>query len=235
MGQDFRDPEVAKKWENGGTIHNPLRAEQLEILVEIVRRTYREDHVILDLGYGTGQVDKLILEAVNHAKIVGIDWSDAMMEIAKNRLNDFGDHFESIRWDLSQLASLSLAHGSCQIVIAVQSLHHLTPEGMKSAYRWIFENLEHGGIFLLQDRVRVEDERVFPLYQRLWQKVDALNHTALAAHEGDNYEEHIRRTRERGDYPVLLDEHLKWLKDEGFHAACLHAYGHRVLVGAVKP
>ena len=68
------------------------------------------------------------------------------------------------------------------------------PEGMKSAYRWIFENLEHGGIFLLQDRVRVEDERVFPLYQRLWQKVDALNHTDLAAHEGDNYEEHIRRT-----------------------------------------
>lgn len=235
MGQDFRDEQVAKRWDERGSNHNPLRQEQLEILVHLIRQSYRDKHRILDLGYGTGQVDKLIFDSVPKAQIVGVDWSQAMMEIAKRRLEQHKDQFESIKWDLSQLSSLALPPGQYQIAIAVQSLHHLTPEAMKEGYRWIFENLEPGGAFFLQDRVRVENEHVFPLFVSLWQRVDHMTGSELTSHEGESYERHVDTTQARGDYPVLLEEHLAWLKDVGFEAACLQAYGHRALIGAVKP
>ena len=72
---------------------NPLRPEQLHILLTILTNTFQSNQWILDLGYGSGQIEKLIFERIPQAKIVGVDNSDAMMQLAHKRLGTYEHQF----------------------------------------------------------------------------------------------------------------------------------------------
>lgn len=71
-------------------------------------------------------------------------------------------------------------------------------------------------------------------YHMVWQHQDNLYGSTVANHEGATFEEHERTVRERGDFPVLLDEHLKSLRETGFEAACVHSHGNRALIVGIK-
>ena len=39
---------------------------------------------------------------------------------------------------------------------------------------------------------------------------------------------------QKGDRPASLEAHLRWLREAGFEPAVLHAYGHYLLLGALR-
>lgn len=89
MAQDWGNPITAIQWDQKGTNRNPIRREQLDILVTILEKSFKQNEWILDLGYGSGQIEKLIFERLPEAKIVGVDNSDAMMELAQQLLSKY--------------------------------------------------------------------------------------------------------------------------------------------------
>ncbi|MFB5189920.1 class I SAM-dependent methyltransferase [Alicyclobacillus fastidiosus] len=235
MTQNWNHPDTARLWDAKGNRRNPIRFEQLDILVSILESAYAKDAWILDLGYGSGQVEKLIFERLPEASVVGVDNSEAMMELAKQRLSENTSRFVSVRHDLGDIDTLSLPNHKYQFVIAIQSLHHLSKEQMQAVYRYIYRTLEPGGLFLLLDRLQVETKGLWEVYHTVWARQDRLYESTVASHEGTSFEDHQRTVLDRGDYPVLLDEHLEWLRKSGFEAACLHAHGHRALIVGRKP
>jgi ubiquinone/menaquinone biosynthesis C-methylase UbiE len=235
MAQDWGNRDVARNWDAKGSEHNPSRGEQLDILVTLLEKMMRPNTWMLDLGYGSGQVEKLIFERIPQARIVGVDGSREMMNIAAERLTAYSDRFESIQYNLADFPSLTLPSHPYQFVIAIQSLHHLAREDMQAVYRRIYELLEPGGAFLLLDRMRVENAHVWQVLHHVWQRQDALYQSTVAEHEGESFADHERIVLGRGDYPVLLDEHLAWLKQIGMDAVCVHLHGNRGLVVGVKP
>ncbi|GMA60081.1 class I SAM-dependent methyltransferase [Alicyclobacillus fastidiosus] len=235
MTQNWNNPDTARLWDTNGNRRNPIRFEQLDILVSILESAYAKGAWILDLGYGSGQVEKRIFERIPDAAIVGVDNSEAMMELAKQRLSEYTSRFVSIRHDLSDIDTLSLPNHKYQFVIAIQSLHHLSKAQMRAVYQYIYRTLEPGGLFLLLDRLQVETKGLWEVYHAVWTRQDELYDSTVASHEGASFEDHQRIVLDRGDYPVLLDEHLEWLRNFGFEAACLHAHGHRALIVGRKP
>lgn len=230
--QDWSDPDFARKWNEDNASRNPLRPQQLEMLLAILEDEFEPGKTILDLGYGSGIVEQIIFERIPQAQIVGVDRSEALMALAAERLKPYPFRFISVQFDLSELPSIigpnsPLPRQQYQIVISVQALHHLTPERMQAAYLAIYDILEPRGLFLLQDRVAISTPDLWSAYQSLWR--------LLNVQEGETYEEHLSLVAAHGDQPVSLEQHLRWLNDAGFEAACLHLHANRALIAARKP
>lgn len=234
MSHDWHDSSTARRWDSNSSRTNPTRSEQLDVLVSVLAALWRPGAWLLDLGFGSGQVEQRIFERIPEARVVGVDSSEAMMAIARARLVDYGDRFTSVRHDLAALEGAPLPDRRYQFAIAVQSLHHLAEPEMRAAYRFVHGRLDPGGVFLLLDRLKVEDEATWPLLRAVWERQDRVFGVPAAAHEGRDFADHQRTVRGRGDYPVLLDQHLLWLREAGFTPACLHLHGHRGLIAAAK-
>lgn len=233
MPHNWEDPSEVRNWDEHPSRYNPTRPEQLDILVSVVADLWRPGDWLLDLGCGSGQVEELLFTRLPAAGIVGIDSSSEMMRLAKARLA--GRAFEPLQHDLADLGTLAPPPHPYRCALAVQSLHHLSAPDMAGAYRWLHGRLEPGGVFLLLDRLRVEDAATWSLLQPVWRRQDRLLGSRAAEREGADFAAHTATVAERGDRPVLLEEHLAWLRAAGFAPACLHLHGNRALIAGRRP
>ncbi|MBZ0282786.1 MAG: class I SAM-dependent methyltransferase [Anaerolineae bacterium] len=233
--QNFQDKNTAISWDKDTVSANPSRPEQLDMLITLIEDGYQPGKTILDLGFGTGLVEEQIFRRIPAVQIVGVDASQAMMELAHPRLEAFKDQYVTVQHDLSQIAGLQLPERNYQFIFSVQTLHHLTDSQMQTAYGFIFSMLEAGGLFLLLDRIAVEKAALYDCYQSLWRRQDRVYGSQVAQGEGANFPEHQEIVRTRGDIPMGLERHLELLKQAGFEAACLHLQTNRALFAARKP
>lgn len=231
---DWKDPSLARRWSADPAGHNPIRVEHLDLLLALLDDHYAPGKLILDLGFGSGIVEEMIFQRIPGAVVVGVDASPAMMALARERLQPYQAQLHAIEHDLAHMETLALPAGDYQIVIASQTLHHLTSEQMQQAYRAIHHILEPGGLFLLLDRVSVDKPALFDLYRTIWRRLDRLHGTTVSAFEGATYSEHVRLLADDRDQPVSLETHLAWLGAAGFAADCLHCHGHRAFIAARK-
>jgi ubiquinone/menaquinone biosynthesis C-methylase UbiE len=195
---------------------------------------YQPGKWVLDLGFGSGQVEKLIFERIQESRVVGVDSSSGMMALAAERLAPYQARYQAVEHDLEHIQSMALPDHPYQFVIAIQSLHHLTPAGMQTAYRCIHETLEPGGLFLLLDRMRVHTPLLWDVFQSVWARQDRVYGSTISHHECTTFEAHERTVSERGDFPVTPEEHLAWLRAVGFETAILHLHANRALIAGVK-
>ncbi len=233
--QDWEDPELAQKWSENPTAQNPLRAEILDLLLTILEAEFQPGKTILDLGYGSGIVEALIFQRIATAQVVGIDRSDAMMKLAKERLQEFPFQLIGLKHNLRHLHTLlgpqsPLPKQEYQVAISVQALHHLTPDEHQMVYLTLHDILEPNGLFLLADRVKVEQSSLFGTYQTLWNRLTQQYETHFD--EGTTFEEHQKMLRERGDYPLTVAQHLEFLKAANFDAECVFKHTNRALIVA---
>ncbi|WP_067621502.1 class I SAM-dependent methyltransferase [Alicyclobacillus acidiphilus] len=231
---DWNDAQTAQAWDVNGDSRNPIRAEQLDILVSVLADALQPDDWFVDLGFGSGKVEELIFSKIAGVRGIGIDMSEAMMKLAEDRLKPYRGRFETVARNLADLSTLQLDK-PIRAAVAVQSLHHLSQEAMYAAYQWIYQTLEPGGVFLLSDRMQVASAAQWTLLRSLWKRQDRLYHSHVTPHEGDSFEHHQQTVIDRGDYPIPLIQQLTWLQSIGFDAFCLHVHAHRALIAAVKP
>ncbi len=233
--QDFKNPATAQSWDADNRGRNPSRSEQLDMLLTIIADHYQTRKTILDLGMGTGLVEEMLFERLPKARIVGVDASSAMLELAHKRLKPHARQYTALIHDFTEITSLQLPAHEYQIVFSVQTLHHLNDEQMLVAYQFIHNTLEAGGLFILLDRIAVEQKRLFSVYQSLWARQDALYDSKVHDWEGTIFADHQRIVAERGDQPMGLKRHLQLLKKAGFEAACVHLQTNRALIVGRKP
>jgi tRNA (cmo5U34)-methyltransferase len=102
---------------------------------------------ILELGVGTGETAKRVLERHREARLVGIDESEAMLAAA------------DVEGDLrvSRLED-ALPEGPFDLVVSCLVVHHLEAEQKRDLFRRVAEVLRAGGRFVLADVVVPERE-----------------------------------------------------------------------------
>lgn len=232
--QDFKNQQIAQEWDADTISYNPSRPEQLDMLLTLIADEYQPDKAILDLGIGSGLVEEMLFGRIPQAQVVGVDASAAMIALADERLKAFSGQYVTLLHDFTQIEALKLPERTYQVVFSVQTLHHLNDEQMTQAYRYIYNTLEKGGLFLLLDRIAVEKAGLFNAYQSLWRRQDRLHGSDVSSGEGRTFEEHRRITAERGDLPLSLERHLQLLTQAGFEAACVHLQTNRALFAGRK-
>jgi len=216
---DWKDPGFASEWEAMADQTNPVRREQLDLLLALVQ-AQRPD-AVLDLGVGSGLVAELVLEALPEAELIGLDSSEAMLALADERLRRFPGRVRLIEADLGGVAVGESLDRPVDAVISVQTLHNLEPAAHRRALSSTAEAVAPGGVLIIADRYAASPE-LLREFRVVWDRV--------GADEGTSWEEHADKLRAQGDQPVSLETELRWLDETGFDAACLQCLGNRAVI-----
>ena len=106
---------------------------------------------ILELGTGTGETARRVLERHPEARLVGVDSSPEMLAHARGHLPA-----ERVELRLGRLQD-PLPDGPFDLVVSVLAVHHLDGPGKADLFRRVAAALAPGGRFVLGDLVVPED------------------------------------------------------------------------------
>ncbi len=101
---------------------------------------------VLDLGCGSGE--SLVPLVERGARVIGIDISPDLVELARQRLNSYG--LSAVLQEGSAYAT-GLPKESVDVVFSMALLHHLD---LPRARQEIFRVLRPGGLFILREPIR---------------------------------------------------------------------------------
>ncbi len=161
---------------------------------------------VLDLGIGTGKTAKAILDKFPNATVVGYDFSEKMLSIAKESL---GEYKERVEFVLRNIKDLYL-NDKFDICISVLAVHHLDSEEKRGLYDKIFNCIKDGGIFINGDVIKQEDELEQEEAHSNWEDFIIKN---LGEEEG----ERNIKLYDSEDIPDKLSDQLEWLREVGFN------------------
>jgi tRNA (cmo5U34)-methyltransferase len=212
----WSDREHAAEWDARAT-DSPGRERQLELVIEALAAA--APRTVLELGVGSGLVAARVLERLPHARLVGIDGSEAMLDLARPRLEPYGERVELVVGDLRHPEVCGLQEQTFDAAYSVQTLHHLEDPQKSGVFTWLAHRLAPGALFLLRDKVTVP-ERLFDTYAAMWPALPADAAT------------YARALRAKGDVPATLEDHLSWLRHSGFEVGVPHVEGPYVLLAA---
>jgi SAM-dependent methyltransferase len=216
----------------------PLAAEQIDVLLRIVRRAIGEVDKLLDLGCGDGILGRTVMAEYAHATGVFLDFSEHMIEAAKQKADSHGAVF--VVQDLATKAwtqSVS-RHAPFDLVLSGFAIHHLLDERKRELYHEIFDLLRPGGLFL-------NLEHVAPRCQWADQAFDDLLVDSLWSHQRkqgstrtreDVAEEWARRPDKTQNILVPVELQCQWLEEIGFQDVdCFFKVFQLALFGGKKP
>lgn len=160
--------------------------------------------LVLDLGSGTGLLAETIRSRCPLARLVLMDGSEAMLDVARHRFD--GD--AEVRFHVGNYAE-GLPPGPYDAVVSALSIHHLEDPDKRTLFRRILDALRPGGRFVDADLVMAPTEVLAQRHQSVWEaRVRALGTTdteLLAAIE-----------RGKLDRLAPLSAQLAWLTEAGF-------------------
>jgi tRNA (cmo5U34)-methyltransferase len=118
-----------------------------ELQDELVRVSGSGARRVLELGTGTGETARRLLERHRGAELVGIDESSGMLEVARSRLPR-----AQVSLHVARLQD-RLPDGPFDLVASALCVHHLLAEEKRDLFARVFGVLAHGGRFVLADVV----------------------------------------------------------------------------------
>ncbi len=102
---------------------------------------------VLELGTGTGETARRVLERHREAILIGIDASDEMLDHARATLPDDRAELRVARLDSP------LPDGPFDVIVSVLTVHHLDAAGKAELFGRVARQLVPGGRFVLGDVV----------------------------------------------------------------------------------
>jgi SAM-dependent methyltransferase len=220
------------KWDSDPISGNPVRGEQVDLLLSLVADHYIPGSTILDIGSGSGLVEEQLFRRLPAALVVGIDYSPALMAMAEKRLANKEKQFVTVRHDLRHIENAKLPEGNYQVAISVQTIHNLPYQSQRNVMAWVYKVLSAPGFFFFMDRIAVSGAELFSCYQSVWKKHNSAYSASID--EGRSFADHQRYLEREGDSPLTLQENLKVLGESGFLASPLDVRGNRALIACVK-
>jgi len=178
---------------------------------------------ILDIGAGTGTMSGLLLQKYPAATIVLMDFSERMLDVARQR---FAGQ-PGIEYRVGDYRSADLG-GPYDIVVSALSIHHLESGEKPRLFERIYAALVPGGIFVNADQADGETPYFTRRYLEYWNEYLASGPLAHHEHEG------VQRRREHLDKNDPVSHQLRWLREAGFHDVDLVYRNRTFIVTAAK-
>lgn len=136
--------EISKRYDRVILKNIHFYNEFLDAMVGLIPFEEDKELNIMDLGCGTVNLTKRIKKDYPNARIIYIDISPKMIEVAKLKLKDY----KNIEYIVNDFYNLKFRN-QFDVVLFSFSLHHLiTDEDKKSFYHKIYNSLNENGIFL---------------------------------------------------------------------------------------
>jgi tRNA (cmo5U34)-methyltransferase len=202
------DKEVAALYSQRDPVWLPEFRQMFALVPELLKLRVNKDSLILDVGAGTGNLSRAVLEAIPEVKCVLMDFSANMLSAAPLVLASFEGRYETLVADF-----IDAEYGSARYdaIISSFAIHHCRGKAEYGRlYQKFSQALKPGGIFVCCDVVAGADEALSQLNENGW--CAFLKEQGLEAAEV----ERILSNYHVEDSPLDCPSHLNLLKEAGF-------------------
>lgn len=186
---------------------------------------------ILDLGMGTGNVTRCLLEKNDHylrkygqgfdpsrVRVLGVDASESMLASAALKMSEIDIQIETRLGRLQDLSSVLSDRNQFDCVVSSLAIHHLSELEKQSLFSEVLARLRPGGVFVVGDRMPPTDELESNDY------MNVITSKMMNVFEGSENTPTMKKLaaeieiqfEEDGDQPSSVEQHLDWLRLAGF-------------------
>jgi len=212
---------LANEYEKGIRRTLPSYDAMLRLTKTFYQAALQENASLLVVGSGSGNEILQLAEQRPHWSFVGIDPSEAMLEIAKNRLQPLTNDISLLQGTIltASIPTKKFDAASCVLV-----LHFIESYEEKLAtLQGIASHLKTGAPFVLVSKYgqlnSVETELQFDLWRAYWQQ-----HTKISAADLANMEQSIRSLSFMGEEDIVaLLQQAGFTQPSRFFATTLFA------------
>ena len=162
---------------------------------------------VLELGLGTGSLATLILEQFPSVKLDGYDISDKMLEEARQKLKPFSDRIQIYQKDLT----VDLPTGQYQIIVTVNTIHHLNHRDKPRLIYRLYPLLKPGGRLILADRFDPGTDGLAEMYEDLRRK-----EFEAQGFDKELIKEELSPAHHTGSSLAKVDRYTRWMRKAGF-------------------
>ncbi len=226
-GHHWKETERVQEYIDRTDRQTTERAESFKYLIGVVPFDRGRPLRILDVGSGHGVVAGALLDQFPHSSAVGLDVSEAMMEIGRGRMADYGSRF---RYHVGDFAAGDLPGdlaGPFDLVVSARAIHHLPSENKGRLYKAVFGILADEGCFFNLDIVGPRDDYLKEIYRQAGEFVGGPS--APRTMPGAN------RTSAHGHFPETVESQLRLFSEAGFDPVdCFWKQLGNALVGGYK-
>ena len=195
----WHSEEYVAEWAGDDVIAELLSLPR-KISAALVADAGRAVQHVIDLGAGHGPYLELFLRAFPGARGTWVDYSEAMGELARQRLADLGDRVRFVVADAERLGDVELE--PADVIVSSRALHHFSPESLQGVYRACFRLTKPGGFVFNLDHVGAPGD-LEQAYRRVRDQFTGPRRKPLKPH--------------RHDYPLSrADQHLAWMEEAGY-------------------
>jgi tRNA (cmo5U34)-methyltransferase len=228
---EWHSADYVQEWIEGWG--SPERMASLRRIPQHIPHDPDEPIRVLDVCGGWGPVSTVVLEAFPKAQITLHDFSEPMLEQARERLTRMTHDIAFVRGDLMTPEWKAKIRGPFDAVVSSLGIHNVRfPDRIRAIYEEIFALVGPGGCFINLDQVQAGDivRRATQHAQRMARRQQIFDETgqrkSLAEIEtemgsGNRLRGHARASeadlkRIASHEPATLGNQLRWLKDAGF-------------------
>ena len=136
LRDEFNEWARAGRGEGMERGHRPVGEQAIE------RMHLRHDSIALDVGCGSGWASRLMAEKASSGRVVGIDISDEMVQLAA----DTSKEFSNIEFKVATAESLPFRNDEFTHAFSMESIYYYS--NMLAALREIHRSLVQGGHFV---------------------------------------------------------------------------------------
>ena len=214
----YDPPERVRRYDADMDIMHPLRHKMIEVALDVLPFDDTQALTVLDLGVGTGAFTLRFLERFPNSEAVAIDGSQAMLELARARLDEHAHRVEFVASDFRAIPARILEPGAFDVVISSYALHHLNAREKLAVLESVVPAITNGGWILNADIVVADSPDVERRLQEI--RVAAVTRRAPADEERfrdaaatRTYLEEMEK--KEGDQPQTLADDIRLLRESG--------------------
>jgi tRNA (cmo5U34)-methyltransferase len=239
----WQSPEHVKKW----IANNLPEVERVPIrkkLVSFLPFESKAEIRVLDLGTGTGLLSLEVLNRFPNARLICQDFSDGMLDTARENLSEFAVRVFFVKSDLRTPEWRQAIDGTFDAVIAGFALHSI-PERIQAICAEICTIIRPDGCFMTCDNVTAPGPVTTMLYREArhevhWQNAKtvlgvekAIELLEIERHERESSPS--RPVRKQNEVSFTLTEQIDWIKEAGFDEAdCLWKDMRRAIIAGFR-
>ncbi len=199
---------------------HPNRSKMISIALDFLPYKSKSTLKAIDLGTGTGIFSESFIKKFYNSKILAIDGSVKMIDLARARL---GNLLKSVDFEIIDFKKFKLEK-SClnyfDVAISSYALHHLTKKEKSVLLRKIWKVLKPGGWFINADLIiaqsdvienRIQDIRTYGIVKRS----NGTDYRFKSIESTRNFLNELELNE--GDNPLTISEDLKIIEEVGFN------------------
>jgi len=233
----WQDRGLVEKFLTGVRGAIPFAADQIRMALQILDQTGMTVQRVADLGCGDGAIAQAVLTHYPAVQVTAIDFSEPMLEQAKQRLAPFGDRVQLVQADLYN-SDWQKGLASFDAILSGYCIHHLPDDRKQQLYDEIYHRLQPGGWFLNIEHVSPASAWGETLFNELL--VDSLYqwHREQGGTESRETigKQFVYREDKQANILAPMELQCDWLRAIGFQQVdCYFKWLELAVFGGVKP